>query len=41
MNLKDLKYVYSSIERGIRWSGDVKRIALNVTRFKNLGWNPG
>lgn len=40
MNLKEIKYTYKPTLHGIGWPGDVKQIALEINKIKNLGWKP-
>ncbi|MEM0000031.1 MAG: SDR family NAD(P)-dependent oxidoreductase [Desulfurococcaceae archaeon] len=40
LGLKDIKVVYKPVLHGIGWPGDVKRIALDVSRLLTLGWKP-
>ncbi len=34
------RYVFVGVLHGVGWPGDVKRIALDVSKMKNLGWKP-
>jgi len=40
MGLRDVIYAYKPVLHGIGWLGDVKRIALDVRKLKELGWRP-
>ncbi|MEM1510914.1 MAG: NAD-dependent epimerase/dehydratase family protein [Thermofilaceae archaeon] len=40
MGLRSVRYVYKPIMHGVGWLGDVKRIALDVRKLKELGWRP-
>jgi len=38
MNLKDVKYNFTGGDRG--WKGDVPKFMLDISKVKNIGWNP-
>ncbi|MCD6484883.1 MAG: SDR family NAD(P)-dependent oxidoreductase [Candidatus Odinarchaeota archaeon] len=38
LGLTNVKFKYTGTERG--WPGDVKRIILDITKLKSLGWSP-
>lgn len=40
LGLKDVRYVYKPSLHGVGWLGDVKKIALDIKKLKNLGWKP-
>lgn len=40
MGLKNITYVYKPVLHGIGWLGDVKRIALDISKLKNIGFKP-
>ncbi|MEM1510436.1 MAG: GDP-mannose 4,6-dehydratase, partial [Thermofilaceae archaeon] len=40
MGLRSVRYVYKPVLHGVGWPGDVKRIALDVRKLKELGWRP-
>jgi UDP-glucose 4-epimerase len=40
MGLKNVRYTYKSIAHGVGWKGDVKHVALNITKLVNLGFKP-
>ena len=40
MELKNIKYIYKPVLHGIGWPGDVKRITLDISKLKALGFRP-
>lgn len=40
LKLSDLKVVYKPTLHGVGWLGDVKRVVLNITKLKSLGFRP-
>lgn len=40
MKLNNVKYVFKSVLHGVGWPGDVKRIALDISKLKRFGWKP-
>ncbi|MEM0079628.1 MAG: SDR family NAD(P)-dependent oxidoreductase [Candidatus Nezhaarchaeales archaeon] len=40
MGLRGVRYTYKPVLHGVGWLGDVKRIALDVRKLKELGWRP-
>ncbi|MEM4435693.1 MAG: SDR family NAD(P)-dependent oxidoreductase [Thermosphaera sp.] len=40
IGLRSVKYAYKPVLHGIGWIGDVKQIALDVSKLKELGWRP-
>jgi len=38
MGLSGVKFSYSGGSRG--WRGDIPRVNFDITRLKNLGWQP-
>ncbi|MEM4889450.1 MAG: SDR family NAD(P)-dependent oxidoreductase [Thermosphaera sp.] len=40
MGLRSVRYAYKPVLHGVGWPGDVKRIALDVRKLKELGWRP-
>jgi len=40
MGLKNVTYVYKPVLHGIGWPGDVKRISLDISKLKNIGFKP-
>lgn len=40
MSLRSVRYAYKPEPHGVGWLGDVKRIALDVRKLKELGWRP-
>jgi len=40
LGLNDVKYIYKPMTGGIGWLGDVKRILLDISKMKKLGWKP-
>jgi len=40
LRLKNVKYVYKPLLHGVGWLGDVKKIALDITRLKELKFKP-
>ncbi|MEM4534289.1 MAG: SDR family NAD(P)-dependent oxidoreductase [Candidatus Korarchaeota archaeon] len=40
IGLRSVKYAYKPVLHGVGWIGDVKQIALDVSKLKELGWRP-
>ena len=40
MGLKNVTYIYKPVLHGVGWLGDVKRIALDISKLKNIGFKP-
>jgi len=40
LGLSNIKYVFESYLGGIGWLGDVKKIALSVSKMRSVGWRP-
>jgi len=40
MELRNVKYIYKPMLHGIGWLGDVKKIALDISKLKALGFKP-
>ena len=40
LRLKNVKYVYKPLLHGVGWLGDVKKIALDITKLKELEFKP-
>jgi len=40
LNLRNVKYILKPVAHGVGWLGDVKKIALDISKLKSLGWKP-
>ncbi|RLF05020.1 MAG: UDP-glucose 4-epimerase [Thermoprotei archaeon] len=40
MGLKNVKYRYKPVAHGVGWKGDIKRVALDITKLVTLGFKP-
>ena len=40
LNLNNLKIMYKPVLHGVGWPGDVKKIALDITKIKKIGYKP-
>jgi len=40
MGLNNIRYIYKPVLHGVGWPGDVKRIVLDISKLKSLGFKP-
>ncbi len=40
LKLDDVKFVYKPVMHGVGWLGDVKKVVLDITKIKELGFRP-
>ena len=40
MGLKNVTYIYKPVLHGVGWLGDVKRVTLDISKLKNIGFKP-